>query len=120
MGRVFASGRSTATKLRGAWSQNSEDICRKGPDPYGIRPKSPIDPIRSLEDPCLPRNSAAIRGLVSLFWCLYSQTRTAIATDLRLFSLAYDACRIVNTRWRFRVEERYPAQFPPDHQSAGH
>ena len=101
----FASGRSAATKIKGRSSPKQ----RKGP--VGSLPI----PTVSVQDPCLPRNSAAIRGLASLFWCLYSQTRKKMATDLRLFSLGYDACRIVNTRWKFCVEEKCPAQFPPDH-----
>ena len=104
----FASGRSAATKIKGRSSPKQ----RKGP--VGSLPI----PTVSVQDPCLPRNSAAIRGLASLFWCLYSQTRKKMATDLRLFSLGYDACRIVNTRWKFCVEEKCPAQFPLSSRSS--
>ena len=102
----FASGRSAATKIKGALSpQSSKGACSGG--------------YRSLrfpqQHPCLPRNSTALRGLASLFWGSYSQTRKKMATDLRLFPLGYDACRIVNTRWKFCVEEKCPVQFPPDH-----
>ena len=101
----FASGRSAATKIKG----HSIPKQRKA----GLG-RVPI-PTVSVQDPCLPRNSAAIRGLASLFWGPYSQTCKKMATDLRLFLLGYDACRMVNTRWKFRVEERCPAQSPPDH-----
>lgn len=102
----FASGRSAATKIKGRpVPKAAKDAARKVTDPYAFRTQSLL----------LPRNSAALGGLASLFWCPYSQTRKKMATDLRLFSLGNDACRMVNTRWKFCVEERCPAQFPPDH-----